>query len=608
MAVRSVFASGAVVALLVGACASSTLTPAVPESPGFPAASAATAPADAGSDGPARSAGSVATELPEQLLAAIASRSLEGLSTAEASARAAIDERTGFAAIVGPELLDWLAEQRSTAVQEALQSIGIDPSTLGPIAGGGLVASIDGGLTAAATGSFGAGMAAAGLVSGGVGHIGGQFTNGGTSSSQSERTQGDRHVSTSTTTVMQLNVSGSLIVADADITETDTATSVSTGAALGTATTRSHIHVEAQMCPDANGGLPINITADDSSGVAPGGSSFTSTTTGTRQVTVGEDAEVASDTSTLDSSFEEAANGARRSGTAQASWTGGAGPSLTGSSFTSQGDFTPAEAGALQGVTSSTLAALGTIVLDKARDAWQGGRCVELTATEGTRTVRTNEVVEFTVQPKHLIEHTDLSKPVVAAFTGKASLDPVGVPVDAPALFTFTAGPVHNDRGTVDLTTTSNRGIGRLSITFTVEALGWYIDDESARGTVKGKKCGEDPIDTWKANGTYSIGGFNGKQRWTIRVTDTEMRGNVQIWTGTYTYSDRSTGPYGVHQDRNVDGSVRLAVNPDNGDMFMNFKELEREQRAWTDSGGEGYARAPTLPPFDWTWSANAGC
>ena len=127
-------------------------------------------------------------------------------------------------------------------------------------------------------------------------------------------------------------------------------------------------------------------------------------------------------------------------------------------------------------------------------------------------------------------------------------------------------------------------------------------------GRIDGRKCGDDPVDTWKVNGTYSSMGFRGRQLWTIKVTDTEFVNNVQTWTGTYTYRDRSTGPYGVTQKLDATGRVRLAVNPDNGDMFMGFHEQTREQSAKAPGGGWGTSVAPLSPPFDMTWTADAGC
>lgn len=598
-------------AVLLAACGASDPTP--------PAASSGAASAEvpaSGSVSPPGAASPVADGLPAGLAEAIAgSASLERVSSFDRDASQALDEAIGVATLVGPELQAWLMDQRSAAVQAALEAVGIDPSTLGPTSRGGPVASIDGSMSAEGIAFFGAGMAVSGLVQGGLGHIGSSFSNSGTTTNQYETTSGDRHVATTITTRMQLDVSGSMIVADADLTETDVVTSVSSGASLGTTTTRSHVHVEAQMCPDPGGNLPIAVTTDISGSGDPGGSSATSHT-GTRQVTVGEDAEVASDSQALDSSFEDTApDGTHRSGTASSSWSSGpgGGSSPSGATFTSQGDYTPGEAAAAQGLTSSTLIAVSTIVLDKARAAWQGGKCVELTATEQSRTVDPREVVRFTVQPRQRIERVDLSKPVVAAFSGKASVDPVDTPVNAPARFTFTAGRVDGDQGTVDLTSTSNRGIGTLTITFTVEAEGWFVDQAftnavGATGRIVGEVCGRDPETTWVANGTYRFLVFRGKQKWKIVLDGHSGPPDSPVYSGRYTYRDDSRGPYGVKQWTDVTGTVEGVID-DDGNMHMTFTETSRSQHAEAPPEGTGSGPDTAQPTVrDLVWTAGADC
>jgi hypothetical protein len=63
---------------------------------------------------------------------------------------------------------------------------------------------------------------------------------------------------------------------------------------------------------------------------------------------------------------------------------------------------------------------------------------------------------------------TSLQAPVVATLSGVKSLDPVNKPVAAPASFTFVAGNTWKQQGTVNLKSTSNRGIGTGTATYTV--------------------------------------------------------------------------------------------------------------------------------------------
>jgi hypothetical protein len=607
---RPLAAALVVLMLTLAACGASTPPNAAPTASAGPGASqAAAVPSD-----PATASGAVPALdgiLPPGLLDAIADPSLEAISAAEHDARAQLDERIGLTTLIGPELQSWVQEQRSEAVKSALEANGIDTSVLGPsVISTQPMAALGSARTAEGVAWFGSGMAVSGLVASGLNHLGASQYGAAAppTQSQSETTRGDRHTVNTITTQLRLTVSGSMIVADADITETDVTNSVSSGASLGNATTRSHIHVEAQMCPDANGGVTITITADMSGSSSPGGAATSTTTTGTRQITVGDDANVASDSETLDSTFDETpAGGARRTGTA--TLTAGAGSAPT---FTSSGDYTPAEAGALQGMSGIVLRGVSTVVLGYARDAWQGSKCVAVKATESSRTVTPNEVITFTAQPHHLIEGVDLDKPVVAMFFGEASLDPVDTPVDAPASFTFKAAPTEK-AGKVVLTSTSNRGIGTLEITFTVNFKGWFIDQAFSNaagvsGKIEGKYCGTDPEGTWEAKGTYEFLVFKGKQLWTITFDDHSTTANGVTYTGKYKYRDDSTGPYGVKQHTRVSGTVSMEISDADGSATMKFTERSRHQTAEAPNRGSGVGPNTPQPVTDMQWNNATNC
>ena len=46
----------------------------------------------------------------------------------------------------------------------------------------------------------------------------------------------------------------------------------------------------------------------------------------------------------------------------------------------------------------------------------------------------------------------------------------MGDPVPYPPTFTFIAGPSEGDKGTIDLSQVSNRGIGKRTVEYTVES------------------------------------------------------------------------------------------------------------------------------------------
>ena len=434
--------------------------------------------------------------------------------------------------------------------------------------------------------------------------------------SQSEVTRGDRHIATTLTRTMSLSVSGSTMVTDAVITETDVVTSASTGEALGDSTTTNHIHVEIDMCPDVNGVVPITITQEVSGSSQPAGTSYATSTSGAMQATVGDDAFLTGDTRTFDSTIEERGPSGMRRGSASAGWTssrapGGGSSSASGYHFTSSGDYPPGEAEAGLGLGSALLTSIVDLVLDRAQAAWQGGKCVRIEATERSRKVRRNEVITFTAQPYRKIDGSRLDKPVVATFGGERSVTPVDTPVDAPAAFTFTAAPTRKV-GRIELTSTSNRGIGKLQIQFEVEDRGWFIDGSrtnsvGATGTLQGKKCGSDPMGTWTLKGTYSFMGFDGRQTWVIKITDSSIPVDVEVWTGTYTFRDRSKGPYGVTQRIDASGTVKLVLDPNDGNAIMTLTQTDAEQTASAPPAGYGSGPGPGGGP-DVTWKSDAQC
>ena len=112
--------------------------------------------------------------------------------------------------------------------------------------------------------------------------------------------------------------------------------------------------------------------------------------------------------------------------------------------------------------------------------AWRSGTCIAVVADPGTGDVQHDSVTTVTVKVKQKIEGTELDKPIEAVFTGAKSLDPAGTKQKAPATYTFTAGPTFGDKGILDLKSTSNRGIGRTIVVYTVGGESWTL---SARGT-----------------------------------------------------------------------------------------------------------------------------
>lgn len=173
--------------------------------------------------------------------------------------------------------------------------------------------------------------------------------------------------------------------------------------------------------------------------------------------------------------------------------------------FTDTGTITPTEGGSLAGGTNTSSGTqtdsviVGTFfpeVRDKvqeiqdgiaskvadfiatdAQEKWRSGYCVEVRATEESRSVTEGEEVGFTATVWSKAEGRDLDTPITATFSGDASLDPSEGEHEPPVIYTYTAGDTKGATGTIELKSVSNRGIGTLTLTFTVgkQAKGWQV-------------------------------------------------------------------------------------------------------------------------------------
>ena len=109
------------------------------------------------------------------------------------------------------------------------------------------------------------------------------------------------------------------------------------------------------------------------------------------------------------------------------------------------------------------------LVKDPATSKWRGGTCVDVRVDPGSEMVDKNASVMITAQPYQKFEQANFNAPVVATLAGVQSLAPQSTPVAAPAMFTYVAGGKFKDQGTVTLKSTSKRGIGTASATYTVK-------------------------------------------------------------------------------------------------------------------------------------------
>ncbi len=140
---------------------------------------------------------------------------------------------------------------------------------------------------------------------------------------------------------------------------------------------------------------------------------------------------------------------------------------LNGGTWKSDGNATPSQIdGAVNGRRSaeSYLQQIAT----ETEKFWRAGKCINLKPSDDTRAVDPNEAIHLTVDATGRFDGQEIKAPITAAFSGKASLQPTDTPVAPPAAFDFAAGTTQGDKGTIGLTQTGKRGIGKKTVEFTV--------------------------------------------------------------------------------------------------------------------------------------------
>ena len=551
--------------------------------------------------------------LPAEVLEALGDPSLTRLAIVGEDLDAAIDEETGLLEAVGPEIVGWLTDQRSAMVRAALDEAGVDTSQIGltglstePIAAAGPQTAFGetwiGGVILAPL--------MLEVVSGRIGESGDIPTEPRTS--RDVTTQGRLQTVAITTMSLRLSISGSTVISEADVSQQSTTTDTTTGLEVVTGSHRTYIRAELTACPDASGRVVMKIQIDltSSTGGALGSTSFEAHSVGERVGQVDDAAFLVSETETMDMTYgTTSTNGASRTGSGTITIGSTRGPQGRGfgritnaSQTTGSGTMSQADSLRWQNALYMTSLIVTSRAFEKAQELWRGGKCVKIVATESNRLVDINEVVSFTAKPVHIIEGIDLDKKVVATLAGGKAVDPAGVEQDPPASITYLAPSRARQGGIVTITSTSNRGIGKLDIDFRTRDLDFVIDQASGGGRIKGQKCGGTDGE-WVADGTYDRGGFEGQQQWVV-----EIDGSTGL--GTFVYTDHSEGVFAgitIYQDGTAEGTASVTVS-DEGQALMHLQETRHSYTSYTSAGGEGQdASAPTAA-YDMAWEAGGNC
>lgn len=133
--------------------------------------------------------------------------------------------------------------------------------------------------------------------------------------------------------------------------------------------------------------------------------------------------------------------------------------------------------------------ALGLNVFVLRKHRAQNSGCVIVDA-KAPSTVSAEQVVPIDVHTRHVVEGVELDKRVAATLSGAGSIDPDQLPRTSGTI-TYTAGEQSGDAGTITLESRSRRGIGRITLTITVQA-SYRIDQPVGDLYLSGPVCGLD--------------------------------------------------------------------------------------------------------------------
>jgi hypothetical protein len=297
---------------------------------------------------------------------------------------------------------------------------------------------------------------------------------------------------------------------------------------------------EVQGCPDANG--QVAATAYVSSSANSAGTGSRSAVEVTVNVTVGEDAEVASTNDQVRFEQSEFAPGGRSFIDVTVTADG------SGKVNRSVGTMSDA---AIQDAATFALITKALLVdrmVSAAKKKWTSGACVKL-ATEvsaGPTGLKPSASVSIVAMPRSKVDGSVTGGTVTATLTaGGASVSPSATKVRADATFTYLAPDQPDKTGRVELESRSRRGVGKAAIDFDTYANSYRAvgggGDWSASGTIcdlrqpfkiKGMGLTMVLTPTSSTAGTYELSGTAGAAVW--------------HGTGTYTVSISAQGNTGT--------------------------------------------------------------
>jgi hypothetical protein len=216
-------------------------------------------------------------------------------------------------------------------------------------------------------------------------------------------------------------------------------------------------------------------------------------------------------------------------------------------------------------------------VLAERRSNVRDGGCVSVVAT-APDSVAPGAEVTIDVATRHVTEGVDLDEPVDATLSGEASIAPTRLDT-TPNTITYTAGTEPGSSATIDLVSTSRRGIGQASVTIGVSNR-FRVDAPAGALLIQGGVCSFDaPVRmtvTGEINGEL-IFTPTGPDGGTYAGSAPVGPGTIN-WSGTYTVTGAGTatptmfmndgattvsGPIAIAVPSFWEGGVDLALVPD---------------------------------------------
>ena len=406
-----------------------------------------------------------------------------------------------------------------------------------------------------------------------------------------------QQVDLSTTFIVQHG--GGKVSVDIIMSATDRISDAATGSFVALYTSRTTGHFDVDACPDEHGVALGTYTFEtkhelnDVSGATSSQAGGGRTVKAPFRLIDGDDAHLLEIQADLDLSANARGPGtaAGPGPTAPFDWSAAqqvqlvmparGGTTATGIASTVTGSGGERSGGVM--FFSSAMAQLFIAQVGKeAERFWRSGECIKLVPSQESRKVDPDEQIELTVEAKEALgDGGEIDKPIVANFTGKASLDPAGVPVDAPAKFTFKAGSEPEDKGTIDLEQISVRGIGRKKVEFTVKPQDYKVTVFVAAGGLTAIKCdGHEGAWTVTSTGAGTTG--------TMKFTFAEGATTADV----HAVYDLGAGGGTVHWD--MHGPVTFV---DADPPMLKFGKLAGS--ATVKAGGQTVTTPVEQPPFD---------